>query len=57
MGNLLHQFDGLAGDILISASGTHVHNFPDPAWFFCRRTKQAVGAVTKGKRDEWRNSC
>src|SRR5664280_2943297 len=42
---------------LIPVSGTHVHNFPDPVWFICRCTKQAVGAIVKGKRNEYRNSC
>jgi hypothetical protein len=38
-------------------SGTHVHNFSDPVWFICRCTKQAIGAIFKGKRNEYRNSC
>ena len=42
---------------LIPVSGTHVHNFSDPAWSICRCTKQAVGAIVKGKRNEWRDSC
>ena len=41
----------------IPVSGTHVHNFSDPVWFICRCTKQAVGAIVKRKRNEWRNSC
>src|SRR5580704_7840800 len=42
---------------LIPVSGTDVHNFSDPVWFICRCTKQAVGAIVKGKRNEWRDSC
>ena len=45
------------GSITRRRTGTHVHNFPDPAWFICRCTKQAVGAIVKGKRNEYRNSC
>jgi len=41
---------------LIPVSGTHVHNFSDPVWFICRCTKQAVGTIVKGKRNEWRDS-
>src|SRR6202162_2600416 len=42
---------------LLPVSGTHVHNFADPVWFICCCTKQAVGAIVKGKRNEYRNSC
>jgi len=37
--------------------GTHVHNFSDPVWLICRRTKQAVGAIVKGKRNEYLREC
>jgi hypothetical protein len=40
---------------LTPVSGTHVHNFSDPVWFICRCTKQAVGTIVEGKRNEWRD--
>ena len=42
---------------VIPTSGTQVHNLSDPVRSIGRSTKQAVGAIVKGERNEHRNSC